>query len=61
MEYPPALYGLAICLGALPYYYVLALVGQKFKIPTWILIAAIAAIVLGVVIDRLRRRGKQPT
>ena len=35
MEYPMLLYALAIYLGALPYYYVLALVGQKFKIPTY--------------------------
>ena len=58
VEYPLALYALAIFLGALPYYYVLALVGAKVHLPTWILIAALAAIVLGVAIDRLRRRVK---
>ena len=54
--YPPPLYGLAILLGALPYYYALAWVGQKVAIPTWILIAAAAAIVLGALLDRWRRR-----
>jgi len=58
--YPAALYGLAIYLGALPYYFALAVVGRKFPIPTWVLIAATLAIVLGVVIDRLRRRARAP-
>ncbi|NOT32816.1 MAG: hypothetical protein HOP12_01465 [Candidatus Eisenbacteria bacterium] len=58
--YPLALYGLAIYLGALPYYFVLALVGRKFEIPTWILVAAGVAIVLGALIDRLRRSRPSP-
>jgi uncharacterized membrane protein YdjX (TVP38/TMEM64 family) len=56
--YPAALYGLAILLGALPYYYALAWVGRKFAVPTWILVAAAVAIVLGALIDRWRRRGE---
>lgn len=56
--YPVGRYMLAILLGALPYYFVLAIAGRKFKPPTWVLIAASVAIGLGVVVDRLRRRGR---
>ena len=54
--YPAPRYGLAIFLGALPYYWLLALVGSKVKIPTWVLIAAMVVIVLGALIDVWRRR-----
>ncbi len=54
--YPLALYFLAILLGALPYYYVLALVGQKFQVPTGIVIGAMVVILAGVLFDRWRKR-----
>lgn len=54
--YPPPLYALAVFLGSLPYYFALALAGRAFRIPTWIIVAAMAAIVLGFAFDRLRRR-----
>jgi membrane protein YqaA with SNARE-associated domain len=57
-NYPAPLYALAVFLGALPYYFALALAGSKIHIPNWVLIAASAAIVLGFVVDRLRRRGR---
>ena len=57
--YPVALYGLAIYLGALPYYFALALLGQKLHVPGWLLIAATLAILLGVAVDRLRRRARR--
>jgi len=57
--YSILLYTLAVFLGALPYFYVLALLGRQFKIPNWILIAAVAAIALGIVIDRLRARARK--
>jgi membrane protein YqaA with SNARE-associated domain len=56
--YPPPLYGLAIFLGALPYYFALALVGSKVRIPGWLLVLAAVAIVAGVAVDRWRRRGR---
>jgi uncharacterized membrane protein YdjX (TVP38/TMEM64 family) len=59
IRYSPLRYGLAIYLGAIPYYYLLALVGQKFKIPGWVLVLAVAVIALGVGIDFLRRRRAQ--
>jgi uncharacterized membrane protein YdjX (TVP38/TMEM64 family) len=55
IEYPLALYGLAIYVGSLPYYFALALVGSKVAIPVWVLVAAAALIVIGVLIDRWRR------
>lgn len=59
VNYPWALYGLALFLGALPYYFLLALVGNKVRIPGWVLVAAGVAIVLGASIDYLRRRRKK--
>src|SRR5262245_14902258 len=55
-EYPIGLYSLAVFLGALPYFYVLALLGREFEIPTWVLVAAVAIIALGFLFDRLRAR-----
>jgi len=57
--YPVGRYALAIFLGALPYYFVLAIAGKKFHPPAWVLIAATITIALGVVVDRLRRRGRE--
>jgi uncharacterized membrane protein YdjX (TVP38/TMEM64 family) len=54
--YSIVLYTVAVLLGSLPYFYVLALLGHEVKIPNWVLIAALVAIVLGVVIDRVRAR-----
>lgn len=56
--YPSLLYGLALFLGALPYYFVLALVGNKVRIPGWVLAAAAGAIVVGALLDSWRRRRK---
>jgi uncharacterized membrane protein YdjX (TVP38/TMEM64 family) len=54
--YPILLYSLAVLLGALPYFYVLALLGREFRVPNWILIASAALIVAGLLVDYLRRR-----
>jgi len=54
--YPALRYGIAIFLGALPYYFVLAVVGSKVKIPAWILIVAMVAVVVGASIDAWRKR-----
>ncbi len=58
VRYPIPRYLLAILLGSLPYYYVLALVGHRFEIPGWIVIAAFAAILAGFLVDRWRSRGR---
>ena len=57
--YPFPLYFVAIFLGAVPYYWVLAMLGHTFKLPGWVLVAALAAIVVGVVVDRLLKSRKR--
>jgi uncharacterized membrane protein YdjX (TVP38/TMEM64 family) len=56
LRYPPALYFLAVVLGALPYYYALAWIGHEFRLPAWAIAGVAAAFVLALVIDRLRPR-----
>jgi membrane protein YqaA with SNARE-associated domain len=56
-SYPIALYTLAVLLGSLPYYYVLALIGSAFRFPVWLLAGAVGVVLLATVLDRLRRRG----
>jgi uncharacterized membrane protein YdjX (TVP38/TMEM64 family) len=56
--YPVLLYAAAIFLGAMPYYFALALIGHRFHIPTWILVASVGVIVLVFVIDFLRKRAR---
>ena len=56
--YPAPLYALAVFLGSLPYYFALALAGKAFKIPTWVVIAAVVAIALGFGVDQWRKRRK---
>jgi uncharacterized membrane protein YdjX (TVP38/TMEM64 family) len=54
--YPIPLYALATFLGSLPYYFVLALIGRNFKIPVPVLLGALGLLVIGALIDWLRRR-----
>src|SRR5437870_5710166 len=60
-EYPVGLYALAVLLGALPYFYVLALLGKEVRVPNWILIAAAVLIAAGFLVDRLRSRRRRAT
>jgi len=61
VEYPVGLYTLAVFLGALPYFYVLALLGREFRVPNWILFAAVGLLVIGFFVDRLRIRARART
>ena len=54
--YSPLRYGLAVYLGAIPYYFLLALAGRAFKIPGWVLALAAIVLALGVAFDVWRRR-----
>lgn len=48
--YPILRYGLAVYLGSLPYYYLIAKAGEWTQVPTWIVIVAgavVAAVALG--------------
>lgn len=60
VEYPIHLYTLAVLLGSLPYFYLLAMLGHEFHVPNWVVLAAIVLIVAGVAIDRLRTRRRPP-
>jgi membrane protein YqaA with SNARE-associated domain len=55
--YPIGLYGLAVWLGALPYYYLLARIGKWVNPPLWAIAAAFAVLFLaGRIWSRVRRR-----
>ena len=58
VEYSILLYTLAVFLGALPYFYVLAHLGREFRPPAWVIITTIVVIVLGFAADRLRARAR---
>lgn len=58
-RYSPWRYGLAIYLGAIPYYFLLALAGKKFRIPGWVLAVAAVVLVLGLAFDVWRRRRRR--
>jgi uncharacterized membrane protein YdjX (TVP38/TMEM64 family) len=49
-------YFLAVLLGAIPYYWALAWVGHRFRLPLWAIVAVAVVILLALVADRVRRR-----
>jgi len=57
LGYPVPLYGLATFLGSMPYYYALALIGGKIRMPAWLLVGAFSLILLGFLVGRWRKRG----
>lgn len=58
VRYPIPRYLLAVLLGSLPYYYVLALIGHRFEIPLWVVLVAFGAVIVGLVVDRWRSRAR---
>ncbi len=55
VKYPVLLFGLATFLGTVPYFFILALIGSKVHFPLWVLLAGLGVVLLGVVIDVVRR------
>jgi uncharacterized membrane protein YdjX (TVP38/TMEM64 family) len=55
LRYPLALYGAAVLLGSLPYYFALALLGRAVRFPLWIIAVLAGVFALGVLVDALRR------
>jgi len=53
--YPLSRYFLSALLGAVPYYYVLSLLGHRFRFPAWVFVAAAALLAGGLLLDRLGR------
>ena len=60
-RYPLPLYLLAVVLGGIPYFAVLAWLGHEFPIPRWVLLALVGAIVLVFAFERWRTRGRKAT
>jgi len=60
VRYPLWRYFAAVLLGALPYYFVLALLGRQFKLPGWAIAAIAALFVAGLLIDLARRARARP-
>lgn len=56
VRYPLPRYFAAVLAGALPYYYLLAWAGHELPIPPWAIAGLAGAIVLGFVVDLLRKR-----
>jgi uncharacterized membrane protein YdjX (TVP38/TMEM64 family) len=54
--YPIPRYGLAVWLGAIPYYYLIAKAGEWVAVPTWVVGAAAAAVLAVAVGERVWRR-----
>jgi len=60
-RYPVPLYGLAVWLGALPYYYVLARIGKWVNPPLWTIVAAVVVFgVAGWIWSRTRSAKQHP-
>ncbi len=59
VEYPVPRYGVAVFLGALPYYFALALAGQKLRIPGWVIVAGLGVFAVAALVDALRKRGRR--
>ena len=56
VRYPLWRYFAAVLTGALPYYFLLAWAGHEIPIPPWAIAALAGALVLGLLVDFLRRR-----
>lgn len=51
-HYPIPRYGLAVYLGSLPYYYLIAKAGEWAQLPTWLVIAAAVLVAAVAVAER---------
>lgn len=58
-HYPLPRYLLAVVLGGMPYFALLAWLGHEFPVPPWILLLVVVGIVLVFVFEGWRRRGQK--
>jgi uncharacterized membrane protein YdjX (TVP38/TMEM64 family) len=59
-RYPLPRYFLAVLLGGMPYFALLAWLGHEFPIPPWVLLLVIVAVGLVFVFERWRKRVRRP-
>lgn len=57
-HYPLPRYFLAVLLGGIPYFALLAWLGHEFPIPPWVLLGLVLLIAIVFLIERWRRRGR---
>ena len=60
-RYPLSRYFLAVLLGGIPYFALLAWLGHEFPVPPWALLALIVGVALVFLFERWRRRGRPRT
>ncbi|MCE9627639.1 MAG: VTT domain-containing protein [Candidatus Eisenbacteria bacterium] len=53
-------YFIAVLIGGIPYFALLAWLGHEFPIPPWVLLLVVLAVVLVFVFERWRKRGRAP-
>ena len=58
-RYPLPRYFLAVLLGGMPYFALLAWLGHEFPIPPWILVALVVLIGLVFAVERWRKLGRK--
>jgi len=59
ISYPIPRYGVAVFIGSLPYYFLLAWLGSAFRFPDWVIGLSAGLLLLGWLIDVIRRRARQ--
>lgn len=57
LGYPMWRYFTALLIGALPYYYLLAVVGHRFHVPVPVIVGLLAVVIVLAVVETLRNRG----
>jgi uncharacterized membrane protein YdjX (TVP38/TMEM64 family) len=59
-RYPLPRYFIAVLLGGIPYFALLAWLGHEFPVPPWVLVALVVVIALVFAFERWRKRGRAP-
>ena len=59
-RYPLPRYFLAVLLGGIPYFALLAWLGHEFPVPPWVLLALVVLVALVFLIERWRKRARPP-
>jgi uncharacterized membrane protein YdjX (TVP38/TMEM64 family) len=57
-RYPLPRYFVAVLLGGIPYFALLAWLGHEFPVPPWVLLALVVVVVLVFLFERWRKRAR---